>query len=233
MIGRIGRPEAKMMIGGTSSLPASNPSPHSGPSSGLSEKDCQSRSALSSSEPKSCPPSIVGRPTTKTGLTQTASLKNRQRPSLSEQLSAVGSKASGITAEIRRKFECVDSGPVAEHEAYNSPLCTVPTANIYVGALRCKYPAPAYFYKDRCEFQFCHPYQMSVVHMVMYYRDMSSHLLKARHLSFHVPRRLVHFLQDYDPARLDEINLEFAAASAVDLVRRCVPELAGTAGGSR
>jgi hypothetical protein len=159
----------------------------------------------------------------------TISLRSRQRPSLSEQLSAVGSKASEITAEIRRNFEGTISAAATEHSTYNSPQCTVPTSSISVGTLRGKYPAPVFFFADRCEFQFCHPYQACEVHMVMYYRDMSSRALLARHFSFHIPRRLVHFYKDYDPARSDEVTLEFAAASAADLVRRSVPELAGTA----
>ena len=122
------------------------------------------------------------------------------RPSLSEQLSAIANKAGEVTADIKAKAGIVFDNPRGE-----KPLLTSPAKNFTVGHLQCRYPAPVDFYCDRFEYKFHHPFQNAEIQLVMYYRDMTNASLTASpspgKLIFRVPRHLVHFAADYDPAR--------------------------------
>jgi hypothetical protein len=124
------------------------------------------------------------------------------RPSLSEQLSAIADKASEVTADIRTK-----AGMDKENNNRfgEQPLLTSPAKNFTVGHLQCRYPAPVEFFSDRFEYKFHHPFQNTEIQLTIYYRDMNNASLTASpspgKLIFRVPRHLVHFSADYDPAK--------------------------------
>jgi len=116
------------------------------------------------------------------------------RPSLSEQLAAIGSKAEALTQDIRQK-----AGLPTDVDG-DQPLFVVPTRALVVGTLSCRFPSPARFYRDRIEYTFHHPFEALEVEMRLYYKDLLQPAMVGGRLKFKLPRRLVHFLSDFDPS---------------------------------
>lgn len=104
------------------------------------------------------------------------------RPSLSEQLAAIGCKAEALTQEIRQK------AGLSTDSNFDLPLFVVPAKSLSIGTLNCRYPAPARFYSDRIEYTFHHPFEPTEVEMSMYYRDMLQTALVGGKLKFKLPR---------------------------------------------
>jgi hypothetical protein len=145
------------------------------------------------------------------------------RPSLSEQLSAIADKAGEVTADIRAKAG-MDSNKYAE-----KPLLTSPAKNFTVGALQCRYAAPAEFFGDRMEYKFHHPFQNSEIHLTIYYRDMNNASLTASpapgKFIFRVPRHLVHFAADYDPSKHYVVLFLSSSADLAFIRKHIMPKL--------
>jgi hypothetical protein len=149
----------------------------------------------------------------------TAKAKRPTRPSLSEQLASIAGKAGELTRDMQKKHNLGQ-----ESNPGSSMLCSVPVMSFTVGKLTCRYPSPVHFYTDRCEFPFHHPFENSVIQMVMYFRDMNSITLNSRRMSFNIPNQLVHFKLDYNPA-MHTVVIEFVAKSAADEIRRKVASI--------
>lgn len=131
----------------------------------------------------------------------TASYGHRSslRPSLSDQLAAIGSEAASLTLNIRQK-----AGLTADSES-DPPLFVFPTKNLSIGTLNCRYPSPARFFRDRIEYVFHHPFESMEVEMHMYYRDILQPIIVGGKLRFKLPRRLIHFLSDFDPSNHNHV----------------------------
>jgi len=144
------------------------------------------------------------------------------RPSLSEQLATIGANAEALTASIKQKAG-MEASPL-----FDSIIFSAPSSEFSVGRLTCRYPAPVQFFRDRVEYTFHHPYEASEIRMHMYYQDLSQVQVteKPYRLSFRVPRRLVHFADDYDPARTDSVvAIVFPTALAISQFRQHIVPL--------
>ena len=144
-----------------------------------------------------------------------------KRPSLTDQLASIAAKAGDLTKEMQLRHNLPTSDSTG-----STILCSIPVQCFSVGSLTCRYPSPVHFYSDRCEFPFHHPYENTVIHMIMYYKDMSSKTLNSRRMSFNIPHELMHFKLDYQPV-IHTIVIEFATKSAVEQIRQKVSALRG------
>ncbi|CAM9490884.1 unnamed protein product, partial [Ectocarpus fasciculatus] len=144
------------------------------------------------------------------------------RPSLSEQLAAIGHGAEEITKSIHSRLG--GGAPARPGVGRGSVICTVPVKGFYVGNLSCRYPSPIHFYDSYCEFQFHHPYENSVIEMSMHYNDMTAVVLKGSRFSFNIPKQLIHFKLDYNPS-VHAVVVEFIGASAVSEIQQKVTVL--------
>ena len=120
------------------------------------------------------------------------------RPSLSDQLAAIGAQAATLTQQIRTTHG-LDTTATATATGRTttpmasmaSPLCTYPATSFAVGRLECRFPSPVQFFADRCEYTFHHPFESAEIRMVMYYRGgwMSRHTTSShtipRHITLH------------------------------------------------
>jgi hypothetical protein len=113
-----------------------------------------------------------------------------QRPTLSAQLAKIGRQAEQVTAALSASFE------LARHD---DALLSAPAKAFVVGKLQAKLPAIVYFLGDRCEYAFTHPFEPTVIHMVMYFGDFVDPVVSPRALCFRVPGDLMHYGRDYDP----------------------------------
>ena len=89
-----------------------------------------------------------------------------------------------LSSELREKHNLLeDSDP---------PLFSMPSKSFTVGKLNSKFPSPVFFFQDRCEYNFIHPFEAKQITMIMYYRDMSYLTLdKVKYkMVFKVPRQL-------------------------------------------
>ncbi len=115
---------------------------------------------------------------------------------MSEQLASIGNIASDITKEIKNTHNITTS--------HNEPvLLTIPSKTFVVGKLQAKFPSPVNFFSNRCEYAFHHPYESSMINMVMYYNDMYATRIITKgnfSFSFKIDHSLLHYLKDYDPA---------------------------------
>lgn len=153
-----------------------------------------------------------------------SSIKNNRskpvRPSLSDQLAAIGDQASDITKEIKRNAGIVD-------ENNECSLYTCPAKSFCVGALNSKYSSNISFFINRCEYRFHHPYVATEIHMVMWYKDMSGVTCSNNRLSFRVPSSLIHFAKDYNPNNANHnISIEFATSlSQTEVKSKVMPRI--------
>jgi hypothetical protein len=147
------------------------------------------------------------------------------RPSLSEQLAVIADKASQITADIKSSTSGQLTFGTVNSRVNESPILAFPVRSFSIGVLTCRTPTTAYFYQDRMEYVFSHPYQSSIIQLVMFYRDMEHTLLLTTpspgRLQFRVPRKLVHFATDYDPTR-HYITLQLSSSSLYNSIRSIV-----------
>ena len=125
--------------------------------------------------------------------------RNSLRPSLSDQLAAIGSEAASLTLNIRQK-----AGLATDSES-DPPLFVFPTKNLSIGTLNCRYPSPVRFFRDRIEYVFHHPFESMEVEMHMYYRDILQPVIVVGKLRFKLPRRLIHFISDFDPSNHNHV----------------------------
>ncbi len=65
-------------------------------------------------------------------------------------------------------------------------------ACMYVG--RSRFPSPVQFYRDKCVYEFHHPYDRRQITMVMYYTDMAAVVLKGCNLGFKINHDLCKWL---------------------------------------
>jgi len=116
----------------------------------------------------------------------------RRRPTLSDQLSAIGATAGNITKEIRTKHGLAQPA---------EPELRVPALKFEVGTLTCKFPAPVEFFPGHCSYVFNHPFEAKQITMLMYYRDMMDAALSVsrRELRFRIHGLLDKYIQEYDP----------------------------------
>jgi hypothetical protein len=141
--------------------------------------------------------------------------KKLVRPSLSDQLAAIGANASALTQDIRAKAGLDKAG------AGDPPLLTFPAKCFIVGTLSCRYPSPVSFYQDRMEYTFHHPFENSEIRMLMYYRDLIGPVVVGNKLRYKLPRSLTHFPADFDPNNPQhQITVEFTSSGATTSVKQ-------------
>ena len=143
-----------------------------------------------------------------------------QRPSLSEQLAAIGANAGALTASIRA------NAGMENDSTGDPPVVVLPAKSFTVGTLSCRYPSPARFYRDRIEYVFHHPYEASEISMTMHYPDMLQTQLAAGKLRFKLPRRLSHFPADFNPSNpTHAIVIELGTMAAQTILKEKVMPL--------
>ena len=145
-----------------------------------------------------------------------------QRPSLSQQLANITAQAETITKDIRsmaqnRTGSMTDKSIApSEHQL----IFTIPAKCFEIGSLTCRYPSPVFFYTDRCEYSFSHPFESSTIQMIMYYKDMISALVNNSCFKFKLPRKLSHFSADFDPSNPNhDIKIELVTKLNSDSIR--------------
>ena len=142
------------------------------------------------------------------------------RPSLSEQLAMITSQAETLTTEIRtmdRNRNMKDD--LSAHNELQL-LFTMPAKYFEVGTLTCRYPSPIYFYSDRCEYSFSHPYESTSIKMIMHYKDMISATVTNCCFKFKLPKKLSHFSSDFDPTNPNHsIKIELATKLNSDNIK--------------
>lgn len=155
------------------------------------------------------------------------------RPSLTEQLASIGSKADALTADIRSKAALYSGAPaidarsaasIADGPSETSALLfTIPSKSFFVGNLTCRYPSPCAFYTDRCEYSFAHPFQSTEILMTMFYRDMINVTLSHDSLRFKLVKKLSNFPSDYDPSNNSHnIIIQLVSTLAASTIREKV-----------
>jgi hypothetical protein len=86
-----------------------------------------------------------------------------------------------------------------------------------------------HFYSDRCEYVFNHPFESSVINMVIYYRDMSAISILGTKFKFKLPKRLACFSTDFDPQNPHHvICVELSSMLSVSVVREKVLPMIST-----
>ena len=154
--------------------------------------------------------------------------KKNQRPSLSEQLAKIGEQAELLTLDIRKKGKldenlittCSRSESYDVQKCDNDLLFTMPAKLFSIGSLSCRYPSPVYFYLDRCEYLFNHPYESSSINMIIYYKDMISVSILSNKLKFKLPKKLGLFLSDFDPSNPNHaITIESASSININDIK--------------
>ena len=127
---------------------------------------------------ENCPPTPIptpAKPTPSSSIVVRIGNKNTTpqrpvRPSLSDQLAAIGAQADTLTHHIR-KTHGLDAPP---RSSVGTPVRTFPAHSFAVGRLECRFPSPVQFFVDRCEYTFHHPFEAVEIRMVMYYRGESA-----------------------------------------------------------
>ena len=139
------------------------------------------------------------------------------RPSLSEQLSSIANQADALTKSIRKNAGL-------EEDASSHAIYSCPARSFVVGNLTARIcTSLVYFYSDRCEYKFNHPYETSVeILMVMYYRDMKSIKLANNKFVFHLSSTLHQCFttSDYNPNNMNHnIIVEFTSQLSMNEVK--------------
>ena len=155
-----------------------------------------SSQALSSSSGKQTPVSLPCTVLPRNTLPKPAKRSKPKRPSLSEQLANIGAQADSITQSIRKDRDYLQP----RNGSSQKEIQSMPAKCFSIGTLNCRYPSPVFFYNERCEYQFNHPYESSVVTMTIYYRDMSDVNIVGTKIRFKLPKRMALFIKDFDPS---------------------------------
>lgn len=135
------------------------------------------------------------------------------RPSLSEQLASIGSKADAISRDIAGKYGIETGG--------KSVSFSTPSLKFTVGRLECKYPSPVAFDSEKCMYTFQHPFASKEIRMYMYFRDMRKVSVRNTTLSFKIMKHLEQFGDDYvisNPQHM--VQIIFASRTDADRVRQ-------------
>ena len=157
-----------------------------------------------------------------------------KRPSLSEQLASIGANIDSVTENMKKGRAYLQSGNndvvirSRNTSASTDPstLFSAPTRSFGVGNLISKYPTPVTFYKNRCEYEFYHPYENTVILMIMYYADLKNLSIQGYKIRFKVPRKLALFLADFDPNNpFHLIVIELASELSMDQFQQKVKPL--------
>eukprot|EP01035_Chromulina_nebulosa_P034858 gene34858-46828_t len=147
--------------------------------------------------------------------------KNPIRPSLSEQLAMITAQAETLTKEIRSldKIRNMKEDLSPHHNEFQL-LFTMPAKYFEIGTLTCRYPSPVFFYTDRCEYIFSHPYESASIKMIMHYKDMISATVANFSFKFKLPKKLAHFSADFDPTNPNHsIKIELATKINSDTIK--------------
>jgi hypothetical protein len=133
------------------------------------------------------------------------------RPSLSEQLAMITAQAETLTTDIRTMGRIRNmKDDLSAHNEFQL-LFTMPAKYFEIGTLTCRYPSPIFFYVDRCEYSFSHPYESTSIKMIMHYKDMISATVTNLSFKFKLPKKLAHFSADFDPTNpTHSIKIELA-----------------------
>ncbi|CAM9927537.1 unnamed protein product, partial [Scytosiphon promiscuus] len=145
------------------------------------------------------------------------------RPSLSDQLAAIGRAAEEITDGIRQSHGL---------KPLEGAILTTPSETFLVGKLRCKYPSPVMFFNHKCVYTFHHPFEATRITMEMFFRDMRCAALEPprRELRFKIDHPLCHYGKDYsfsDPSHFvvirfsSGLDTERVKQQIMPLIRRC------------
>mmetsp|Transcript_3198 Transcript_3198/g.9757 ORF Transcript_3198/g.9757 Transcript_3198/m.9757 type:complete len:254 (+) Transcript_3198:3-764(+) len=132
-----------------------------------------------------------------------------QRPSLASQLAKICDQANDVTSSLVSSFG-IDKA--------SGLLLQIPANSFVVGKLASRFPSPVEFFSDRCEYTFYHPFQSTMIRMVMYYADMVSPVLCLGHrtLDFRIARDLLHYGSDYNPRdATHSVSVEFSSEQGV------------------
>lgn len=144
------------------------------------------------------------------------------RPSLSEQLASIGAKAEAITTDIRlkAKIEAPSNSAAGGGGGGDAALFSMPARCFTIGSLSCRFPSPIHFFSDRCEYIFNHPFEASVINMIIYYRDMSAISILGTKLKFKLPKKLACFLSDFDPQNPHHvISIEMSSMLSISMIK--------------
>jgi hypothetical protein len=153
---------------------------------------------------------------TGTGLTVSGAAR-AVRPSLTDQLAAIGDSAQSLTNSIKSQaYARVPAAPTVtdvharlqvEQPTNDTLMFTLPAKAFKVGSLECRYPSPVHFYESHMEYVFNHPQETTEVAMTMHYKDLSDPSVTSAvggphggtfRLKFRVPKQLIVFNKSYD-----------------------------------
>ena len=148
------------------------------------------------------------------------------RPSLSEQLAAIGAGASSLTEDLRNKHGLDNS---------QSILFSTPAISFVVGRLESKLPSPVVWYRHHCAYSFQHPYQRGTqIDMEMRYSDMTRPLVRSDKIGGHVFEfkicaPLSCYGIDYQPGKRDHmVKIRLVSGTDADRVRKDIlPKIRG------
>jgi len=119
--------------------------------------------------------------------------KTNKRPSLSEQLAAIGNSASDLTSQIKKTHNLDGDNHKNNNKPLQKALLAAGAQNFTVGKLTCKFPSPVNFFNDRCTYVFHHPYEPKEINMVMFYADLKNVSVVGKTLKFKIGHPLSEF----------------------------------------
>ena len=174
---------------------------------------CQNKS---NDETKRCAYRLLPEQKLKPKATKMCKGKRRDRPSLRQQLAAIGAKAQSITRSIRKAHGLQDCSTV---------LFRTPAVGFVVGRLESKLPSPVEFHHNRCVYSFHHPFQRKTIEMTMFYAHMANAGLRhssvfGHCLEFKILAPLKQYGIDYDPGKREHlVRIIFASSSDAKKVK--------------
>ncbi|CAM9419075.1 unnamed protein product [Chrysoparadoxa australica] len=140
----------------------------------------------------------------------------------SSQLASIAKAAEATTRDLRQTYGM---------KPLDALLFTAPSNGFSVGRLRCKYPSPVHFYRDKCIYRFHHPHEAAVITMEMFYCDMRSAQLQVsqRRLVFRIDHPLIHYKGDYNHDNSQHlITIDLASGSDTSRVaQEIMPRVRG------
>ena len=118
------------------------------------------------------------------------------------------------------------SGQQLAQDPSRDALFSMPAKCFSIGSLNCRFPAPVYFYANRCEYMFNHPYESTVINMIIYYKDMQAINIVGTRFRFKLNRKLALFLGDFDPQNpMHMITLELSTMLGITTIREKIVPL--------